>query len=731
MNDRRPAWQQLGEHTDTLLAIRNSLFGQFERDGYFSDELVAKQPADKRPTLLAPLAFGAEGVVIPLGLFSYIARVLDEEQGYQRLKQVMMASDSVLARFTIEAVKNTKEAKRFSDLFQKAFPLLCKFSFEAADSQLAPYAEQDVLDLDCWILAALVDLDDLFFMGSSDFDRKVSRTQRQHHERAIDVLSNALGELQVLLNLNYPSGLNRRGWFGNLDIMNALGDLPTRATEQKSLREKLHGLPAGGKRDDWLAFVEKVLSHPNIVETTLVTTRAVLTFIVVAESAYREQTDGAEPSTDTLGPLLDFFDTAGNEIFRGKPFAAFVLREFTRLANLELIPPEDYDAFIHTIGILSFAVTRGYFAEGDDPEQFREDVRKLVPSRTELVNGILTAIEGSFEGALVKSGSFVEDPNWFVATKDWALLFDDAVTPLVRSTPVAKSELTDKHSFQFILALPLVVKALANISFEERLRLMRKRPAEEWRRIGWPPWLARVDAMADRLTRAMVSKHLRAEESGLIGVSKGAVDLCVTAGVVDALSLWCAALMLKSVADGELEPEDEGPGPTGTTLDGLAAEDIAAVTGFFHLLRRWTGGPATEATAPETDQIETLPVGMLPSENEWFHVLWQVLYACFDVLRDDYKWSSDARPATTRIEFPQVLELVGQIRFLQRWAPEGAGDGIVRRVLDLLRAMLVDAKTEFPAILIELRGRLRQEYPAIYERAARDAAAKEKASARK
>src|SRR5258708_5556296 len=430
--ERSTSWSQMTEHAQTLLAIRASLFDQFERDGCFSDALVQTIPATQRAGLLAPLAFGAEGVVIPLGLFSYIARTLDEKKGYLALKEKMTA-DSTLKRFAVERVKTTEERSRFEKLFEKAFPLLSEFSVERASNQLAPYAAQDVLDLDCWILAALVDLDDLFFMGP-EFIAKIKDKQQQQHERAIEVVSDALGKLQGLLNLNYPSDANRRGWVGNLDIMKALNDLPITASEQRVLPEKISGLPAAGaKREEWLGFIGKVLSHRNVVETTLVTTRAVLTFTVVAESAYREQeTTSSAGVTERLKEAIGFFDSSGNDIFRAPAFGSFVLQEFIRLTALAVLPSEDYDAFIHTIGILSFAVTRGYFADGEDPERFRDDVQKLVPDRRTLVDMMLTAIEGGFEGVLVKQGSFVEKPNWLLATKNWQLMVDAEGTPLGR-----------------------------------------------------------------------------------------------------------------------------------------------------------------------------------------------------------------------------------------------------------------------------------------------------------
>ena len=41
MPNEHRSWPQVGEHANTLLAIRDTLFDQLERDGYFSDSLVA------------------------------------------------------------------------------------------------------------------------------------------------------------------------------------------------------------------------------------------------------------------------------------------------------------------------------------------------------------------------------------------------------------------------------------------------------------------------------------------------------------------------------------------------------------------------------------------------------------------------------------------------------------------------------------------------------------------
>jgi len=724
MPNGHKSWPQVGEHASTLLAIRDTLFDQLERDGYFSDSLVADRrlPSKENARLLAPLAFGVEGALIPLGLFSYTAALL-KERGYLKLSDLMI-EDPALKRFAVDKLKNTPEAMRFARLFESAFGLLSSFDFARGREFAAPYADQDVLDIDCWILAALVDLDDLFFMGSP-FIPSVRIEQKKQHDKALQVLSQALGRMQRVAKFtNYPDELNRRGWFGNLEIMEALDNLPYDGPARTALQEKLPDFPGIPTPDDWKRVFQTILTHRNIVETTLVTTRAVLMFSVVAEATYRELGGDSASDAKALAPLLQFFDTTTNEIFRNDTFAEFVLTEFSRIAAFPVIPAEDYDIFIHAIGILSFAVTRGFFSEVGDVDQFREVPRRLVRDRSDLVGRLLNAIEGGFEGALVKENSFVESPNWFVATKDWSLLFGPDGKPAIRYTPDDKKSLGEGDRFQFILALPLVVKALANISYEERQRVLRTVKPEDWKAYAWPTWLSRVDILAEKLARAMVTKHVKTDGASRIGFSRdAAVDLSVTAGVVDALSLWCAALMLRAVADGELESESIVVPPSFDPFIGLTADDIAAVGGFFQLLKRWTGPPTQgfEGNGRETAEEPAATTPIHAAEADFFHVLWQVMQACYGVLDGGFDWEKGTAQTARSCSFQEFVQVVGLVRHLQRQTEDQSiRDKVLIKATDKFRGQGKGAPAGFDKVFGELRAELREEFGGLYQLAQRD-----------
>jgi len=691
----------LKENLKILLKIRNQLFNKLHKKGGFYDEFTKNELKDeskfKKSMML--LAFGVEGIIIPIGLFTDIAEEL-AKNGYTPIKKSMI-SDEHMKQFTIDYLRIgiDDELQKLKDLFEVAYKPLTDTLLKPEKETLQPYATRDFLDLQVWRLAALVDMDDLFFMANP-LDEGLKRQKQPLHDAFMENLVVVLNKLKQLSRFKLPDQINFRGWYGDIEIMKKIDDACNDDLEKRDLKRNF-------KLDNVEEFVKKILNSHSIVETTIETTRAVTVFTAIAQEVYKKSKMSLAADEISQGETetAEFFEMLESAIFRNENFGKFILNTFDQLTSQRL-QEHQFDTFIHLIGIIAFCFTRGYFSdiegrnirnEANEKERdsFKDNLRtERFSSRSEVINSLLTHVS-SIAAEFNNKNSFIYEETRFVATSDWNVL-----SKLIEKDslgPQEKEELGDQHTYRYIAGLPLIVKALAQISFEERFFQMSRVPQSKWENIQWPDWLEKLEKQNTELTGYMIDYQIMTNEdkSEAYGIWKDGEDISITASVVDALSLWCGSLMCRSALN------DEFGKPTTTTTPVLPQdEDQEIVWRYLNLLKRYTGHQAERREHVTRDS------------DEWIDVFFTVVKDLFSFTDSDDKWlTSDKNDNVFELSFHEIIKIVALIRHIQRLCPEDERDEIIPKLMPEIRGLVREGgKSTFPKIFQEILKKVKSRF---------------------
>ncbi len=705
-----PALDQLRRHARTLLDIRAHVFGQLAQGG-FEDAFVLSQlpvAADRRRALM-PVAWAVEAATLPLGVLGDVVKDLADLGEFGQARE-FVANDATLRQFAINVLRDSdRERKQFIRLFEFAFEPLLANLVAPAEDRLAPYGGHDVLDLHAWRLAALVDLDDVFFMRSAPIDDDARKRHLKLHTVFADKLRQSLKELRGLVQLKgFPESTNLRGWYASPSAMRAL-DRVTEEDVADAIRARVPGITAPAMETaEWAAILLSILNHQAIIDTTLVSTRAAISVLAVAKATYSEATFRESDDKNfraQISAICGDFGFIETNLFRSDVFARFILGQFDRVTKPDLLALQDYDTFIHLVGILAAALSHGYFCPGSERETFRASASVGVfTNRTAVIRRILKHLQGGTKAELSNMSGFLNTENWFVSTTDPAVLFDETEGTLrALATPDERKQLGNAHVFQFVLALPLVVKALAELCLQERMFMMTTTKATGWSTIDWSAvgWLAEVESVGAELVAAMTERMVSGTDAGRFATFGGGYDLAATAAVVDALALWSAGLLCRAALNGEMVAQDE-PSRTGGVSVGdgeVSPEDQKVVADFFRLLKRHAQPKPALADLPSKDAGATGGPGRGPVVGaESLDLFITTARQCYKFFRPKYDWKRRERDAK-QPTVEQVLQVVALIEHVQKGVPEADKADVPQQLLKVLTEATRDGKTEFAATL--------------------------------
>lgn len=683
---KTPNKDQLEKHIATLVQIREAMLQHFGEQKGFTDALIdleAKANPDLRKSALMPLAWGAESIVIPFGLLQGLgADLAGEVPDYGVVQAAFKDPESFLFSMSLPSVvEDSTKLAQLEQLVELVAVPLADTLTKPGPAGVAPYAERDVLDLHMWRLAALIDLDELFFLGDQPPSEAIRKEQAKVHEACIFAIVNSLGDIDRISNYDWPGSCNLHGWYADPATMASLDKLIDKAEDGHRLPlSMLDFTPADTSPEHWGPVLEKLTSHQAVVETTLVTTRAVCSVLPVAKDVFQNWLDaqtgpGATKNEKKLRmfvkKILDMFSGIEDKVFRDPAFGRFLLNRFIDVAGAGTVSLEHYDQFVHLVGILGFALSKGYLAGDGDKHELRPDLaRDGYRDRNDVIQRIMAILKGSFGDQLCDvSSEFNLQETWFVTTDDLTVLFedDDEGTPKVWATPAERVEkLPTAARFRFGAGLPLIIKALSNLAFETLRDFLTSHAHGDWKakaESGLPTWLDDVLSTNEKLVDAML-KMLYPNADGWC-VFEGGRDLNATASTVDALSMWCGVLLCRAALEGELEEK--------TPLRPLQPDpDYEIFQNFLTLLRRHTGSKPSGLP----DSTVEPPEPQLAEYDDWLTVVYRVVHATYSWPLGDYDWATrlkkpasvadprgpDAPGPPSFAEIVQIVSLVQHVR---------------------------------------------------------------------
>ncbi|MBF0393064.1 MAG: hypothetical protein HQL38_10315 [Alphaproteobacteria bacterium] len=690
-----------GAEIDRLLSyiagIQGELLQQLNEGGFVDDFVKGTEGA------FMHLAFGAEAVVIPVGIFHHLATELSVKAGFEGIKR-KLEDDPRMSRFSVARIRNSELAESFRLLFSEVYEKLLDKITDIENANPAPYGDRLVLDIESWLLSAMVDLDDVYFLRPQVIDKSIAREQVEHHKNFVRELSARLETLLQVQTYNFPDGRNRRGWYASIPVMKAFRDYLDGQGVQVA-RKALKSLPAAYD-NGWKEVLATVLDHPNVVETTLVSTRAMIAFLSVAKGVYQNRPQSL--ADDAAGEVVGLIDKVEKALFRDDVFANFVLQRLASLDASGRIATEEYDATIHLFGILSFVLPRGYFCDDDEIETLRKRLHASgFTDRASAIERMIGVLDGPFGDELKKLKGEFDNETYFVASAKLEILLNEDLTPRSYGAAEAREEaLPASERFPYILALPLMVKALAQLLFEERLRLLTASLPDDWPSIAWPDWVPKLERQCGEMADVMVKKFLKPSRmlegaQGYAGHWRQDRDLSVTAAVCDSLSIWCGAMMMKAAVDGDYTEDRDLPAVQ-------PSEDQQVCLRFFEMLKRYTQGAVESQGRPNLDVHATV--------LDWLSLVHQVTRHCFPGADPNYIQTHSAF-VDVKMGFAEVVQTVALIQNLHRCYPNEDRLAITTEVVEHMNDLLgrSNGKVQPSASLRHLIRDMRQKYPNAFQ----------------
>ena len=517
--------------------------------------------------------------------------------------------------------------------------------------------------MEIWVLACLLDFKDVFF--SRGISAEIAE-ERDFEKRIDDLVTNRLADFARERN-----PISRVGWYGSMRVMKSISDLIDDIKRQQRELKQNPGLTIALEDVEdkkWESLIQELIKHDAIAETILLSTRAVCAFVVLAHDVLTFQKAAGDVST--------YFDAIEQRILKSDDFAAFCLERLKKYTEPSRLIEEDIDAFIHLTGILAFALSKGYFSPqgSDDKNKLRENLKEKFgfENRQAIIGAIVERFSDVNQVLTSRKSKFYDKENWFVATANLQKLYEDDGKMKTLRKLQEKEAIGEDYSFKFLVALPIAVKAMAQLSIDERLDRMAGLSHDRWGELEFAPWLTRVEDLGDELVNAMLDIHIQRSGNTAWGVWKGAHDWTVTAAVVDALSLWCAALACRYALN-----EQTGIVTRRTSgTEGIPREDQEVVAAFFGLLKKHTTpSPVEAANSADRDSLE------------WLNILWRLSGPSGPALNFDTK--NSGRPFLGLDNAAKVAALIKHIRD----AGEDRGD-VVKEVCGLIRKTLGQGKSD-------------------------------------
>lgn len=679
--------EQLREHAQLLIAIQNKLFEQVEK-GSITDDISQGSPDE-----IMPRIFAIESALVPLGALSMVSSLLrDESSGYSRLEENIQR-DSKLQDLSIDFLRGKDRARWFTKLYQQYGKEILSFVEAIQKTQVVPkpYGKFVDFDMEVWALACLLDFKDVFFQRQIDSNI----AKQQEFEKKIDgLVSNRLDDFDFAREgRGGINSVSRVGWYGSMASMERLSELQTKRAQQHGLVQDHPNVAKALKRTGgWDALIEELANHDAIAETVLLSTRSVCAFVVLAHDvlALRKGEEGG-------GAVSTFFDNIEKDVLRTDGFAAFCLGRLRKYKQIPRLPLEEIDPFIHLTGILAFALSRGYFSPNDNKNEIRATLKEFdFNNRGEIIDAIMDKFRDVGDLLVRGDSEMYDQENRFVATADLARLYtDDGALKLLRSVEdkaaIGDDNDRDDHSFQFVVSLPIAIKALAQLSIDERLDRMTAVHHDQWTQLTFAPWLERVEQLGERLVGAMSELNVHRAGNVAWGVWKGKHDWSVTAAVVDALGLWCAALACRYALT-----ERIGQGPD--VSNEFSTEDQKVVAAFFGLLKQHTAPkPAAEGNGANDESLE------------WIRILRQVSSAALNFEPRD----NGADPSKS-LGLENIFRVVAMIQHIRRELGTPL-EVVVPTVRGLIKQVLeTKKKMDTSDMFVELCLRIRKEFPKAF-----------------
>lgn len=570
-----------------LAAIQRHYRQQWDAGGAFSDSLIKEQHGDAPSELPTPLSLGVEAILIPLGFLTQVLETLKKQHenapdslpGFEEAFAAIQKDDELGSLTMSRLRQDSRWVKSLVDICERVAPILQKSLQEDPVSDPgAPYSDVDAFDLMSWRLAALVDIDDIMYIGEP-LDERFKTDRETNHVDIVERLTGFLERIDPMQGRmeNIPEAIRLRGWYANPAISVQAATLLDRVEKEKrrnySKEFGRDAMPNPEALESWQRLVEAIYEHPAVAESILASTRALTAAVNVLDEVYKgvAAPDAQSPEGALLRASRNF-----QNMFRHDIFGSFILNSMQSVLEktTKEIPDAELDRFLHSLGLLAYCLGEGFLSDPEEPDNLRKELRKSFTtgggeethwtSREDVVRTVLAFIRQKALPKLRNFGSAFYEPTWFVATLDWRDLFEPAVKPIELGEdkqlipkdlggPEARKELGKDRRYSYILGLPLIVKALAHLSFSVRFRAIASAtPIDDKTR----SWLDEADLLNRELADLMTKYHISEIVDGTAyGKAKAGEELPVSAGVADALSIWSGILLIRAATEVENDEE--------------------------------------------------------------------------------------------------------------------------------------------------------------------------------
>lgn len=607
-NYQSSEWKKLCEYGSWLVDVQRKAFKQIEA-GTISDGFATGKPDE-----VMARVYALESIFLSLGMIKEVGRELAKpEVGYPRLDDQLASDRNLLALSSFRG----DTPRRLREAYQKFALEIVTFAEKMGktNAKPAPYAGFFDFDMEVWVLTCLLDIKDVYF-GDDPVDKAIAG-QRELVGRIDAVIADRIDAFRRAQSEDI-SDLGLVGWYGSVGTMSDLQQKSAISALAQSEGGRL-ALTRMRKKDSKATnqtLFRSVLTRPEVIDTTLLSTRAVCTFVVVGKEIYDKIPAVEEVEKASKSFALEAFEDFERKRMESEEFGHFCLAQLKRFAASPLTL-ENIDGYVHLCGILSFALSRGYFFADSDGEKLREELSGFgFATRTDIINSMVTKLRQEGKKLLLDAS---QQENYFVATADLRLLLNDDGTDRDLKDPAQRERIEPRldgasevandqrrHTFVYLVVLPIAVKALAQLATEERRRIS-KVAHDKWSEVTFPPWIEDVEKLGDDLVEQMIKQSLRRSETGeAFGEWKGEHDWSVTAAIVEALNVWCVALAYRTAWKESQQVE-----PARQIIDGDRpglSSDQEAFERFLTVLQRHATAPQGNGGASVGQGLQYLPI---------------------------------------------------------------------------------------------------------------------------
>ncbi len=577
-----------------ITGIQGQISRQIRSKDGLSDTLIKLSSEAVKNNAYMPKVFAIESVLIPLGFLNNLAiQLADGKADHGYLRDTIISNPDMQQLSLTILQKKTENKKRYKELYDYCVPGVVNAvrDIDADKNAPKPYNAFNILDLETWLLASLIDIFDAYF-GADPLNKEIAK-DNEAREQIVNALVERLENISTGTEVGINKEFGKRGWYASTQIVEQLNKY-SKALVRRSAKKTNEYLPEDGDIDAWNNLIEGMLVLPAVIESTLVTTRAVCALLVVGKEVFAEGGFEAEVEDDAR-LIRNAFANAEKEVLRSEHFLQFVFGLLEKFKSIDSIDAKDFDQFIHLTALLAFAFKGGYFLDDQDlgnVDKLNEVATNAgFPDRASVMAVIKKHLvwKSGLRSELVRTdeGAVLNKLTYFLATGDLTVLVDENTGDFIPfANPTEKEAFSPKHKFSYNLALPLIVKAMAQISLDERFRLMVSTHHEEWPDISWPEqWLFEIEESADYYAESMIENYVQQRDGNVVGIcaNSGEPDLSLTAAVVDALSIWVGSLALRNALE-QVVGSISSPSVVAQPVD----SDHAVVDQFFQLLKRRT-----------------------------------------------------------------------------------------------------------------------------------------------